>query len=173
MRILVTGGSASGKSSYAEGLAAKLPLPRWYVATMQPFDDECRRRIQKHQKQRVGLGFTTLECPLQLQNLKIPQRGTVLLECMSNLVANEMFDPKGAGPKTLTAVLNGIEKISTQAEHLIVVTNDVFGDGCGNDAATLEYLQTLGAINHRLARQFDAVYEVVCGIAICHKGGET
>ena len=169
MKILVTGGSASGKSSYAEALAAGLPSPRWYVATMQPLDDECKKRIEKHRIQRSGLGFKTLECPLNLEKLILPERGTVLLECMSNLAANELFDPRGAGKASKEAIARGINILGAQAEHLVVVTNDVFADGNRYDDSTMEYLRLLGELNRQLAADFDEVYEVVCGIPVCHK----
>ena len=63
MMTLVVGGSASGKSEYAEGLilAAK-SWPRSYIATMQPFDAECLRRIEKHRRQRAEQQFETVDC---------------------------------------------------------------------------------------------------------------
>lgn len=48
MLTLVIGGAASGKSAYAESLTLKLPLPRYYVATMQVWDEECAKRVEKH-----------------------------------------------------------------------------------------------------------------------------
>lgn len=54
MFVLVTGGSGSGKSEYAEQTVVQLgALPRLYIATMYPFDEECHRRIQRHQKMRA------------------------------------------------------------------------------------------------------------------------
>lgn len=50
MTTLIIGGARSGKSAYAESLLAALPPPRWYVATMQPWDEECRARIAKHRR---------------------------------------------------------------------------------------------------------------------------
>lgn len=48
MFTLVIGGSASGKSEYAEQQVMALPGRRWYLATMEPWDDECVARIAKH-----------------------------------------------------------------------------------------------------------------------------
>ena len=50
MFILVTGGSGSGKSEFAENIAMKLGGKMLYVATMKPYDDECLKRIERHRK---------------------------------------------------------------------------------------------------------------------------
>lgn len=53
MMTLVVGGSASGKSAWAEELAVRSPgRPRIYIATMEPFDEECLRRIDRHRQIR-------------------------------------------------------------------------------------------------------------------------
>ena len=98
MFTLVTGGSGSGKSEYAEALAAGCSCKnRWYLATMEVYGAEGRRKVERHRRQREGKGFETLECPRGLKNIRIPgdpQDTAILLECVSNLAANEMF---GAG----------------------------------------------------------------------------
>lgn len=45
MFTLVIGGAASGKSEYAEAHVETLPGRRLYIATMEPWDEECRARI--------------------------------------------------------------------------------------------------------------------------------
>ena len=69
MMTLVTGGSGSGKSEYAERLAVAGGTPRIYVATMIPWDDEGWRRIEKHRAMRAGKGFETVECYTGLERL--------------------------------------------------------------------------------------------------------
>lgn len=108
MMELVIGGSGSGKSRYAEGLAAAGPSPRVYVATMIPWDGEGRERVKKHRAMRQGRGFFTAEHYGSLDELEIepfknlPEGGgaaagpgafggTILLECVSNLTANEFY----------------------------------------------------------------------------------
>ena len=68
MFYIVTGGSASGKSEYAESLAISSDArQRFYIATMKPWDEEGRRRIQKHRAMRAGKGFLTIEQPRRLK----------------------------------------------------------------------------------------------------------
>ena len=80
MLTLVLGGAASGKSGYAESLVMKTALPRYYIATMQVWDAECAARVEKHRKMRAAKQFETVECPLHLENIHLPARGTALLE---------------------------------------------------------------------------------------------
>lgn len=173
MLTVVIGGSASGKSEYAEGLILKSGLSRRvYVATMQPFDEECLRRIERHRKMRREKGFETVECYTGLKQAEIPEGSAVLLECMGNLAANELFAPHGAGPNALGEILAGIDHLCRRAEHCIVVTNDVFADGICYDADTRRYLELLGRVNACLGEKAQRVVEVVCGIPLWKKGGE-
>lgn len=169
MSILVTGGSASGKSQYAEQIAASLPAPRFYIATMQAGDDESRARIEKHRRQRAGLGFETIEHYGDLRNLTLPARGTVLLECMSNLTANVLFAPQPPADPLLVCIA-GLERLAAQCENLIVVTNEVFSGGVFYDADTTRYLYLLAQLNAHMGHAFAHVIEVVCGIPIAQKG---
>ena len=80
MMTLVVGSSASGKSAWAEELAVHSPgRPRIYIATMEPSDEECLRRIDRHRQIRAGRGFVTVECYRNLRNLSIPTGSTALL----------------------------------------------------------------------------------------------
>ena len=58
--------------------------------------------------------------------LQTKETGSVLLECMSNLVANEMYDPSGAGENAEESILAGIHKLQKVSDDLVVVTNEVF-----------------------------------------------
>ena len=67
MFTLVVGGAASGKSEYAEQLILRAgALPRYYVATMEPFGAEARARIARHRVLRAQKRFETIECPVGL-----------------------------------------------------------------------------------------------------------
>ncbi len=90
--FFVTGGARSGKSSYAERLAAQQPHPVTYVATLEPLDDEMRVRIARHQGQRPS-GWTTIEAPRDLADAycALPGDHYVLLDCLSLWVSNRLL----------------------------------------------------------------------------------
>ncbi len=167
MLTLIVGGAASGKSEFAENLVLTLPGRRVYVATMEPYDGECLARIDKHRRQRAGKGFATLECYRDLGGLKVPARANVLLECMSNLLANELYSPQGGAT---AAVLEGVTCLCAQCVHLTIVTNEVFSGGRDYEGDTLRYLRELGMVNRILAARADRVVEVVCGCPNVLKG---
>ena len=167
MLTLVIGGAASGKSEYAENRVLTLPGKRLYIATMEPFDDECRARIKKHRAMRAEKGFETLECYTGLANAEIPSGTNALLECMSNLVANERYSPFGDG---IAAVVSGVDALIEKCDNLTVVTNEVFSGGADYEGDTLEYLRDLAYINRYIAMRADCVVELCCGVPNFLKG---
>lgn len=173
MMVLVIGGSGSGKSSYAEDIVVSefSGMKKYYLATMQVFDEEGQLRVKRHRELRKGKGFLTIEQPLNIQNAlekMEPGNRAVLLECISNLTANEMFaqeEPK-AGEQAADEIVSGIEMLKENVTNLVVVSNNVFEDGVVYDETTMEYIHAMGVINQRLAVLADYVVEVVVGIPV-------
>lgn len=167
MFITVTGGSGSGKSAFAEEQILKFPPGnRIYIATMMCFDEESRKRVARHRQMRKDKQFETLECYTDLEHAAIPYGSTVLLECMSNLTANEIFSPDGAKDQAYEAVCRGLLHLKERAAHVCVVTNEIFSDGISYDMETQNYQRVLGKLNAFLAEISDACYEVVYGIPL-------
>lgn len=170
MVTLVSGGAGSGKSEYAEGLAvSSLARNRVYVATMEPLGEEGARRVARHRALRAGKGFLTLEAPRELERLSLPPDSVVLLECLSNLAANECFGPEGFDG-ALERMLSGVGHLEKEATDLIIVTNELFSDGVDYGPETMRYLSVLGRANRQLAAAAGRVVEVVCGIPVVWKG---
>ncbi len=168
MLTVVTGGSASGKSAYAESLC--LPYaPRVYLACMQPFGEEGEARIERHRAMRKDKGFLTVERYTDLASLSLPPCACVLLEDVGNLAANEMFS-KEPPRDPFDAVIDGIDALLRQCERVVVVTDEIGSDGTQYDPATAAYLAALGAINRAICAKADAVFETVAGIPIPLKG---
>lgn len=171
MLTFVIGGASCGKSQFAEKVACgSTALNRIYVATMQDQSPESKKRIDKHCAARAEKRFVTLEMPLNLSGARILPDSVVLVECITNLVANEMFSPGGAGVDTVQAVLRGVGVLRTQAKDIVIVSGNVFEDGIEHDPLTQRYANLLGIINRELAARADAVVEVVCGIPLYLKG---
>lgn len=93
MIYLVTGGSGSGKSAYAEAMVMQSGRgKRYYLATMEVLGEEGKKKVERHKKFREGKGMITIERPRGLWGLVLDKgENTVLLECMANLAANELF----------------------------------------------------------------------------------
>ncbi len=177
MMILVTGDSSSGKSAFAEDLAVKASGDqRVYLATMIGGDAESIGRIKRHRENRNGKNFITIECPVDIIKTQIPEGAVVLLECMSNLVANELFrddilqDEMHSGAYGRVAdsahdrIIAGINHIEEKASKFVVVTDEVFGDAKCFEEGTESYRKLLGGLNQELSEESDEVYEVICGI---------
>lgn len=172
MIVLVTGGSGSGKSAFAEDKVLSFgEARRIYIATMYPFDMESKKRISRHRNMRAGKGFETVECYTNLKELLLPKDSVVLLECMSNLAANEMFQKDGAKESTVEEILEGVREIAGYVCHLVIVTNEIFSEAALYEGETETYRKYLGEINRRIGEMADQVYEVVYGIPLCVKGG--
>jgi len=167
MFILVTGGSGSGKSAFAEDQILQFgDGVRIYIATMKNADVESKRRIERHRRMRQDKCFETVEQYVSIKDLDIPEGSILLLECMSNLVANEMYDENGAGRNTVKEILEGIRHLKKKSAHFVVVTNEIFSDGQEYDKETMRYQKYLGSINQELALMADRVVEVVYGIPV-------
>lgn len=194
MITLVTGGSGSGKSAYAESLLSSCEGIKYYIATMQIYDAEGEKKVERHRKLRAGKGFLTIESPMNVGKIRFAcdggseqaqyrqeaerkvqgssEKKSALLECMSNLTANEMFTKDGmkSEEEVVEKIVSEIQTLSQKLDNLVIVTNNVFEDGVIYDAGTMEYLRALGRINAALARLADRVAEVVVGIPVELKG---
>ena len=201
---LITGGSGSGKSEYAESEVERLAhltesKEKYYIATMFPYGEETLQKIRRHQQMRAGKGFVTLECYTDLYRLaasdpfsragqtegqderqnghvsgnrKSRKHTVVLLECMSNLLANESYMESGAKARELDPVAEiekGMEALLECCEHVVVVTNEVFSDIPVESREIKSYLEYLGRINQWMAKRADQVTEVVYGIPLKKK----
>ena len=203
MLHIVYGGSASGKSSYAESFAMSLQGEGrlLYIATMYPYkwntteiDPETMQRIERHRAMRADKGFDTVECYRHVEHIVAKRQDVLLLECMSNLLANEMYLEQDSDDGGLAETMSEVEKagvgmsetlspvskkivqalvnLSTRVQDVVIVTNDVFSDGGSltYDESTREYVKNLAEINCALAREAATVTEVVCGIPVNIKG---
>ena len=175
MKIWITGGAGSGKSSLAQELASAMSAggPHYYVATMVPRDDEDRRRISRHIEDRAGMGFRTIECPCRFaERIKPDLDGTYLLDSVTAMLANAMFGERDFvyDPDAEQKVAADLRLFSNCVKHLIVVSDSIFSDAALYDEMTDGYRRGLAYIERQMAAQCDTVIECAAGGAIVHKG---
>lgn len=169
--ILIIGTPDSGKSALAESLVCKLSKGEMvaYIATMIPFDEEGKNRIERHRKLREGKNFMTFEEPFCVSNVieKIHENklDTALLECTSNLVGNVMHKPGnvdvyekyGIVDEIIDGIVSDILSLSKSVRNLVVVAN-YFENNAEYDEDTTRYVSVNNAVNERLKEISDAYY---------------
>lgn len=167
MISFIFGGSASGKSEYAETLACEFTGEKIYLATMHATDQESKRRIKKHQTMRKDKNFHTIEMATNLSHFQWDTHvDVILLECLGTLVANELFQEEGVFPSVCEKIQNDLMFLSTCCKHLIVVSVDIFQDGILYEEGTRSYMEQLGKIHQNLSNISDQVVEVVYSIPV-------
>lgn len=169
MMTLITGGSKCGKSSYAEKIFRHIHSRKLYIATMIPYGNEAHIAIERHRNMRRGKGFETIEKYTDIHEILLTDNSAVLLECMGNLCANEMF----CGDKVVDPtekIIRSVRHLSSIAKEMVIVTNQVGDDGIDYAEETTEYIRILGEINRRIAGFSDNVIECVYGIPVVLKG---
>jgi len=163
--VLVSGANDSGKSLFAEHLVCQMLGKRYYIATMQACTEENDRRIEKHRRQRAGLGFQTLERLFQVKDAPVDANSVVLLEDVSNLLANVLFE-KGGNEE---AVFQDIMRLQEQCHTLIAVTISGL-ESTGYDAETAAYIRALNALNQKLFDQAEVAIMMQEHLPVCQKG---
>jgi adenosylcobinamide kinase/adenosylcobinamide-phosphate guanylyltransferase len=86
MITLVLGGARSGKSEYAESVAAAIGRPVTFVATGVATDPDMAARIDRHRRRRPS-GWTTVEASADLPGVLGGLDGTVLVDSLGTWVA--------------------------------------------------------------------------------------
>ncbi len=165
MTVLVIGYPHSGKSEIAENMAMEMSAPGEciYLATMIPYGDEGRERVKRHRSMRAGKGFVTMEVPYDAY-AAIRETGnaagrTVLLECLSNLLANEMFERRSTTEAAADKITEDVTRLRDLVRDLVIVSNhyeisDEF------DEETRLYAKTLDEVNERIKAISDKVITI-------------
>jgi adenosylcobinamide kinase / adenosylcobinamide-phosphate guanylyltransferase len=184
--ILITGGVRSGKSSFAEQLAAEGGRPYIYLATARVEDEAMRMRVLRHQNRRPE-SVQTLEEPLE-PHLVLEREGTagkvILVDCLTLLISNRFLadiDRHGAvregedifadellleeaASRTFEYVRLFAEAAAKSTAEIIVVTNEVGMGVVPEYPVGRVYRDLSGRANQLMAQVADQVWFVLCGL---------
>ena len=181
---LILGGARSGKSSYAERLAAQNGGQVLYIATAQPLDGEMAERIANHQKKRPA-NWQTLEVPSAVGALlqSKMQSGTlpanvILVDCLTLLVSNLLLavssgtgedltvDEEAASTLVETEVTRLLEAVRAIPAEWIVVSNEVGLGLVPPYPLGRIYRDALGRANQKLAAAATETLFLVAGMPL-------
>lgn len=171
MKVLLIGGSKSGKTMMAQNLCKVLSDggPMTYWATMEPTDEEDLHHIALHRQERSGWGFATVECGSNLDAQEIGEDQTVLLDSATAILSNEMFG-KGMDADAAEPTAEELIKLGNRVANMVYVIDNIWQDGECYDHWTECFRRGLALIGCRLAEEADVVIEVVAGIPHYLKG---
>jgi len=156
--VLVLGGARSGKSAYAERLAASLPEPVSYVATARVDGDaELAARVAEHRARRPA-SWTTVETDHDVPGVLVATTGTVVLDALGPwMAAAPDFGVDGA------ALCN---VLTERAGDTVVVSEEVGLGVHPSTSAGQRFRDALGELNQAVATTADEVVLVVAGRAL-------
>ncbi len=163
--ILILGSNNSGKSLFAEQLISQTKGKRCYIATMKAQSEDNFHRIEKHRKQREHLQFETLELPYQVGAAAVEPDSVVLLEDVSNLFANALFEQKDS----VASVLADIQQLRQRCSLLVAVTISGLKEDA-YDGETAAYIRGLNQLNQQLFEHADTVFLMENQQPLCLKG---
>lgn len=174
---LITGGSRSGKSTFAENML-KDKDDVLYIATAVITDKEMENRVEKHkvrrnQKWGTYEGFKDLNKVIETCSHK-----NIMLECIGTMITNMMFE-KGYDFDKITSdeieeltsnIRTELEKLILATKnidkHLIIVTNEVGWSLVPEYKLGRIFVDILGHINQFIGQLSDEAYLVSCGFPL-------
>ena len=166
--VLITGGSRSGKSTYAENLALSLSERPVYLATARIWDEEFRERVRRHQARR-GAQWTNIEEEKFLSRHDLAGR-VVVVDCLTLWCTNFFFDLESDVDRALEAAKAEFDRFTSQDATFIFVTNEIGMGGTSDNEIQRKFTDLQGWMNQYVAARADQVILMVCGIPVKIKG---
>jgi adenosylcobinamide kinase/adenosylcobinamide-phosphate guanylyltransferase len=160
----ITGGARSGKSSFAQQMAESASPNPVYLATARVWDDDFRRRIERHQNDR-GPHWVNMEEEKQLSACKVEGQ-TVLLDCITLWLTNIFFDNQFDADRSLEEAKSEWNRFVQKEMNLIVVSNELGMGVHPVEESARRFADLQGWMNQHIARQASQVFLMISGIPV-------
>lgn len=160
----ITGGERSGKSSYAQQLAEKASENPYYLATSRIWDNDFQKRVDRHVSDRDER-WTTLEEEKQISSI-IPEKATVVIDCVTLWLTNYYTDFKYDIEKCLTEAKNEIDKLITVNANIIIISNEIGMGLHANTESGRKFTELQGWVNQYIAKKADKATFMVSGLPL-------
>lgn len=160
----ITGGQRSGKSSYAQQLAELQSSSPIYLATSRIWDNDFKKRVERHQSDR-GEQWTTIEEEKHLSKQNLEGK-TVLLDCITLWLTNIFYDNNNDIEKSLTEAKTEWNKFVQQEMNLIVVSNELGMSIHAENEIARKFTDLQGWINQHIAQTAQQVFLMISGIPV-------
>jgi adenosylcobinamide kinase / adenosylcobinamide-phosphate guanylyltransferase len=167
----ILGASRSGKSLYAERLAATSGLPVRYIATCATdfADEEMRRRIALHRDRRPQ-HWHTVENRFDLRNQIVESEGSLLLVDSMTLWLSYLLMQQRAKESILAELQEALDVALELRRSVILVSDEVGGGVVPLTAEGRVFRDLSGYANQVIAGRATKVELVVAGLPLVLKG---
>ncbi len=166
----ITGGARSGKSSYAQQLAELRSENPVYLATARVWDDDFRRRIERHQNDR-GPHWINIEKDKELSACDLEGK-TVLLDCITLWLTNIFFDNQFDADRSLEDAKTEWNRFVQKDMNLIVVSNELGMGVHPAEESARKFTDLQGWMNQYIAQQAREVFLMISGIPVKIKSSD-
>lgn len=167
MITYIYGGVSSGKSEYAEELISGEFNKKIYLATMENAGEHAGKRVEKHLLQREGKGFFTIEEPRHIKDLNIDEDDNILLEDLTNLLSNNLFNEAGLKnnfEEITEEIFSDIITLKSRCNSVFIVGNDIFSTERNQSRELDIFIDCLYSLHKQIIEAADRVIEVVYGL---------
>lgn len=178
---LILGGARSGKSAYAEKLAAQSERQVVYIATARARDAEMTARIAQHRSSRPQ-HWPTVEEPLHLADAiryhSTPQN-VILVDCLTLWLSNLMFASGSAFPDVGTIILPVsfgeeraalLDALAHAPGDVVLVSNEVGMGIVPIGAVSRCFVDEAGRLNQEVAAVCERALFIAAGLPLTLKG---
>ncbi len=166
----ITGGSRSGKSSYALKLSQNYSK-KCFIATAEAFDGEMSDRILKHQAERDD-SYITIEEPINLADaiLKADQLADmIIIDCLTVWVGNLMHHYEKEYP-SYSQIDSFLDVLPMIEGEVLIVSNELGMGLIPSTSMGRRFRDLAGFLNQKVAKICDRATFVVSGIPMSLKG---
>jgi adenosylcobinamide kinase/adenosylcobinamide-phosphate guanylyltransferase len=170
MKTFILGGARSGKSGYAEQLAADSLLEVVYIATSQVYDQEFAERVQQHRLRRPA-HWLLVEEPFFLSRVlreQARENRFLLVDCLSLYLAQwlcpDCNPPEGHEWQTERAAL--LAALPVLPGSVAVVSNEVGMGIVPLGEINRRYQDEAGRLNQAVAAVCDTAVLMAAGLAL-------
>ncbi|WP_312943972.1 bifunctional adenosylcobinamide kinase/adenosylcobinamide-phosphate guanylyltransferase [Stutzerimonas kunmingensis] len=169
MPELILGGARSGKSRFAERLAAESGLAVTYIATSQPLDGEMTERIAHHRERRPA-HWALVEEPLQLARVlreRAAAERCLLVDCLTLWLTNLlMLDDAARLAEERDALLECLDGLPGR---ILLVSNETGLGVVPLGELTRRYVDEAGWLHQAVAERAQRVTFMVAGLPMTLK----
>ncbi|MFO7559979.1 MAG: bifunctional adenosylcobinamide kinase/adenosylcobinamide-phosphate guanylyltransferase [Desulfobacterales bacterium] len=169
-KILIIGGCRSGKSSHALRIAEEMKGKKIFIATCIPYDDEMKKRVDNHQRERSS-DWETVEAPLDLPQAisECANRADVVLaDCLTLWISNLMME-ETEEKKMVMEIDRLVHSLKNAPSPVIMVSNEVGAGIVPENLLARSFRDSAGFVNQKVAATSNRVIWMVAGIPVVIK----